>query len=152
MKVRILVAAIATLVVAPAFAQALGTVTAVTGVATVLTGGSATTLTPGMTLVHGARIVTTSTSSATLRMNSGCTVTVPPGHGLTVLSTQTCQQLQAALLPVTPVGPSTTVMGQSSGFGGVDPAVAIWGLGVAGFVVYDATRDGQSDAAPISAR
>ena len=96
MKLRTFLAAVAALAVAPAFAQALGTVTSVNGVATVVSGGSATTLTPGMTLANGSRIVTTSSSSVVLSMNSGCTVTVPPGHGVTLLSTLTCQQLQAS--------------------------------------------------------
>ena len=150
MKLRTFLAAVAALAVAPAFAQALGTVTSVNGVATVVSGGSATTLTPGMTLVNGSRIVTTSSSSVVLSMNSGCTVTVPPGHGVTLLSTLTCQQLQASLQPVSPIVPTTAVMGQSRGFG-MYPAVAIWAAGIVGFAIWDATRDDE-DHIPISGR
>ena len=45
-------------------------------------------------------------------------------------------------------------MGQSGG-GGFDPAVAIWGAGVLGTVVYAATRNengDQPDNQPISGR
>lgn len=150
MKVRTLLAALLASAVLPAFGQALGTVSAVDGVATVVTGGHATTLAPGMTLGNGARVVTTSTSSATLRMNSGCTVTVPPGHGVTLSSTLTCQQLQASLQPLAPVGPATTVMGQSGRFAGMDPVVALWVAAVLVTAIWDATRN--DDVVPVSAR
>lgn len=147
MQLRALVAALAALAAAPAYSQALGTVTNVQGVATVTSGTGVTTLAKGAPVLHGSRIVTTSSSTVSLALNSGCMVTVPPGHGVTVLSNMTCQQLQAALQPVVP---ATTVMGQSGGFAGMDPAVAIWGVGVLATVIYDATRNDDQPAPPLS--
>lgn len=148
-KLRVLAAACA-VAAAPAFAQSLGSVVTVNGVATVSSGGTATTLSQGMPLASGARIVTTSGSSAVVRLNNGCTLTVPPAHGVTLVQNLTCQQQQAALQPIAPVGgmPATAVMGQrSSGFG-MDPVTGLWLAGVAGFVIYEATRDDE----PISGR
>lgn len=151
MKKLHLLAAVCALAAAPAFAQSLGTVISVNGVATVANGGTATALTQGMPLASGSRIVTTSTSSAVVRLNNGCTLTVPPGHGVTLVPNLTCQQQQAALQPLAPVAamPTTAVMGQrSAGFGGMDPATGVWLAGVAAFVIYEATRDD----GPISGR
>lgn len=87
-----------------AFAQApLGTVVNVQGVATATQGATGMTVAPGMAVQNGMRFITTSNSTMTLRLNSGCTVTVPGGHGVTVLQSMTCQQLTAAVQPVVPV-------------------------------------------------
>lgn len=99
---------IAALVALPALAQTLGTVTTVNGVATVTTGSTGSAIAPGAVIAHGSRVVTTSTGTVTLRLNNGCTVTVPPGHAVTVLSTQTCEQLTQAIRPVTTVVTTTT--------------------------------------------
>lgn len=96
-----------------AFAQApLGTVTNVQGVVTATQGATGMTVTPGTVVQNGMRFVTTSNGALTLRLNSGCTVTVPAGHGVTVLQSMTCQQLAAAVQPVVPVAaalPTPTV-------------------------------------------
>lgn len=153
MKKLHLLAAASVLAAAPAFAQSLGTVTSVNGVATVTSGGSASTLSQGMALSQGARIVTTSTSSAVVRLNNGCTLSVPPGHSVTLLSNLTCQQLHASLQPVTPVAtvPTTAVMGQARNtVMGFDPVVGIWVAALAAAVIYDATHD--ANEVPVSAR
>lgn len=148
MKKLHVLAAVCALAAAPAFAQSLGNVVSVNGVATVSTGGTATVLSQGMPLAGGARIVTTSTSSAVVRLNNGCTLTVPPSHGVTLVPNLTCQQQQAALQPIAPVAamPTTAVMGQRGS--GMDTATGVWLAGVAAFVIYDATHDD----APISGR
>lgn len=79
---------------------ALGTVTQVQGLATVTTGSSGAAVAPGAPIVHGARVITTSTGRVTLRLHNGCTLTVPPGHAVTVLSTLDCRQLAASMTPV----------------------------------------------------
>lgn len=157
MRIGKTLVAIAALAAAPAFAQALGTVTAVNGVVTFSTSSGNSTLVTGAPIVHGSRIVTTSASSVTLRMNNGCTVNVPAGHAVTVLSTQTCAQLQAAVQPVLPVAsnaPSTAVMGQSrSGMmAGMDPVVALWIAGIALAVIEDARNDDDVVAPALSPR
>jgi hypothetical protein len=104
MTLKKLLLALSAFVGAAAFAQApLGTVTNVQGVVTATQGATGMTVTPGTVVQNGMRFVTTSNGSMTLRLNSGCTVTVPGGHGVTVLQTMTCQQLTAAVQPVVPV-------------------------------------------------
>ena len=155
MRIGKTLVAIAALAAAPAFAQALGTVAAVNGVVTFSTSSGNSTLVAGAPIVHGSRIVTTSASSVTLRMNNGCTVNVPAGHAVTVLSTQTCAQLQAAVQPVLPVAsnaPSTAVMGQSRMMGGMDPVVALWLAGIALAVIEDARGDDDVVAPALSPR
>lgn len=87
-----------------AFAQApLGSVVNVQGVVTATQGATGMTVAPGHAVQNGMRFVTTSNGSVTLRLNSGCTVKVPAGHGLTVLQSMTCQELVSAVQPVMPV-------------------------------------------------
>lgn len=131
---------------ATAFAQApLGTVVNVNGVVTATTGTTGTTVAPGAVIQNGMRFVTTSNASVTLRLNSGCQVTVPPGHGVTVMSTMTCQQLTAAVQPVVPVaaqpalGPAPGVVG-----GVIAGAGALLAVGVIADAVDDDDDEGLS--------
>lgn len=152
MQVRKLLIALAGLAAAPVFAQAIGTVSSVNGVATVTTSGGGTTLAAGAPVMNGARIVTTSASSVAVSLNNGCTVNVPPSHGVTLLSSMTCQQAQAAVLPLATVAstaPSTAVMGQGA-LRAADPAVLVWGAAVAGMVIWSAVDD--DDERPVSGR
>jgi hypothetical protein len=153
MITRNLLAIAAALAFAPAFGQTLGTVTTVDGVATVITSTGGAALVAGSPLVNGARIVTTSASSVTLSLNSGCIVTVPPAHAVTVTSNLTCKELQAAVKPVMPVAsaPSTAVMGQAGagGFGG-NAVVAVWAAAIALAIIDDASHD--DDVVPLSGR
>jgi hypothetical protein len=104
MNFKKLLLAVTALIGAAAFAQApLGTVTSVQGVVTATQGATGMTVTQGMAVQNGMRFVTTSNATMVARLNSGCTVNVPPGHGVTVLQTMTCQQLVAAVQPVVPV-------------------------------------------------
>ena len=106
---KLLIALVGGLASALAHAQApLGTVSNVNGVATVTQGATGMTVAPGMIIQNGMRFVTTTNGSLTLNMNSGCDVTVPPGHGVTVVQSMNCQQLAAAVRTVVPVaaGPS----------------------------------------------
>jgi hypothetical protein len=89
-----------------AFAQpVLGTVSNVQGVVTSIQGATGTVVTEGSPIVNGMRLVTTSSGSVSLSLNSGCTITLHPGQAVTVLHSLSCQQLTAAVQPV-PVGPS----------------------------------------------
>jgi hypothetical protein len=109
MTTKKLACAFAGLLAATAFAQApLGTITSVNGVATVTTGTVGTAVSVGAPIVEGARVITTSTGSVTMRLANGCTVNVPAGHAVTVRSALSCQQLQAAVQPVTTAVTTTT--------------------------------------------
>lgn len=112
MKLKNLLLVLSAFAAAPAFAQTIGTVTTVNGVATVTTGTTGTAVVTGAPIVNGSRVITTSSGSVTLRLNNGCTVTVPPGHGVTVLSNLTCEQLRAAIQPVTTTVTTTTTATQ----------------------------------------
>src|SRR3954469_25525040 len=109
MHTKKLASALVCLFAASAFAQAqLGAVTSVNGVATVTSGTVGTAIGAGAPIVEGARVITTSTGSVTFRLNNGCTVTVPAGHAVTVSSALSCQQLQAAVQPVSTAVTTTT--------------------------------------------
>ena len=124
-----LLLALSALVAASAFAQAsLGTVTNVEGVVTATQGATGVTVTPGTTIQNGMRFVTTSRASATLQLNSGCIVTIPPNHGVTVLQSMTCPQLTAAVQPVVPVA-AQTPLGPAPGL--VNGVVAVSGAAIA---------------------
>lgn len=104
MTIKKLLLALSAALAGAAFAQApLGTVTNVQGVVTATQGATGVTVAPGQAIVNGTRLVTTSNATATLRLNSGCTLTIPPGHAVTVMQTMTCQQLAAAVQPIVPV-------------------------------------------------
>ena len=144
MKKLLLVAAAAASFAAVAQAP-LGTVTSVQGVVTASQGAAGTTVAPGAAIQNGMRFVTTSNGTVTLSLNSGCSVTVPAGHGVTVLQSMTCQQLQAAVQPVVPVA-STAPASTSPGL--VNGIVAAGGV----FTVVQGVREVLNKDAPLSAR
>lgn len=128
-----------------AFAQApIGTVVNVNGVVTATQGTTGVTVAPGTPIQNGTRFVAGSNASVTLRTASGCTVTVPAGHGVTVLQSMTCAQLTAAVQPVVPVA---TVAPVAPG-----GAVAVGAAALVGAAVLGAALDDDDDDAPISAR
>ena len=77
-------------------------VTNVQGVATSVHAGNARVLGAGAAVQDGTRLVTTSTSQLTLQAGGGCSVSVPPGHALTVKQGMNCQQLKSSVVPVIP--------------------------------------------------
>lgn len=149
-----LLLALAAVAAGPAFAQAIGVVQSVTGVATVTTGTSGLAIAPGASIMHGSRVITTSNSSVVLRMNNGCVVTVPPGHGVTVLSTQTCEQLRAAIQPVTTtvttLSTTTTRTTVPVGTVGIGSNTAIGAAALLGAAALAIATD--DDDAPLSPR
>lgn len=134
-----LLLALSALAAASAFAQApLGTVTNVEGVVTATQGATGVTVTPGTAIQNGMRFVTTSRGSVVLQLNSGCTVTVPPAHGVTVLQTMTCQQLVAAVQPVVPVA-AQTPFGPAPGL--VNGVIGLAGAAVLVGGLHEITHD-----------
>lgn len=145
---NLLLVLVATVAGASVHAQApLGTVSNVNGLVTATQGATGMTVTPGTAIQNGMRFVTTSSGSVTLNMNSGCSVNVPAGHGVTVLQSMTCQQLAAAVQPVVPL---------ATGPAFPPPQMLVNGLvlgGAAGIVSAGFTQviDNNNDA-PLSAR
>jgi hypothetical protein len=134
-----LLLALSAMACASAFAQApLGTVTNVQGVVTATQGATGVTVTPGTAIQNGMRFVTTSRGSVTLRLNSGCTVTVPAGHGVTVLQSMTCQQLAAAVQPVVPIA---AVQPLAPAGGVVNGAVVLGAAAIAVGAIRATTED-----------
>jgi hypothetical protein len=152
MKLKNLLLALSAFAAAPVFAQAIGTVTTVNGVATVTTGTTGTAIVTGAPIMHGSRVITTSSGSVTLRLNNGCTVTVPPGHGVTVLSNLTCEQLRAAIQPVTTTVTTTTTTSQVPV--GIGPFSGGTALGAAAILLGAglAIANDDDDEAPLSGR
>jgi hypothetical protein len=149
MTLKKLLLALSAFVGAAAFAQApgLGTVTNVQGVVTATQGATGMTVTPGTVIQNGMRFVTTSNATTTLRLNSGCTVTVPGGHGVTVLQTMTCQQLTAAVQPVVPVAAAGPGFPPAPAL--VNGSVAAVGALITAAAIREAVRDNDP---PISGR
>jgi hypothetical protein len=148
---KLLLAAFA-LAAGSALAQApLGTVVNVNGIATVTTGTSGTAIVTGAPIVHGSRVITTSNGSVTVRLNNGCTINVPPGHAVTILSNLTCQQLVAAVQPVVTTVTTTTVpVAVTPSFG--TPNAALAGFGALIAVGLLVAADDDDDDRPLSAR
>ncbi|MBC5783442.1 hypothetical protein H8N03_10840 [Ramlibacter sp. USB13] len=145
------------LIAGAAIAQApLGTVTNVSGVATVTTGTAGTAITVGAPIVEGARVITTTTGSVTFRLANGCVITVPPGHAITVRSAMSCQQLQAAMQPVTTAVTTTTATTSGTVPAGVGIGTPS-GAAVAGFAALlavgaIAANNDDNNNTPISGR
>ena len=152
MKTKKLLLALSALVAAAAFAQApLGTVSNVQGVVTATQGATGVSVGPGTAIQNGMRFVTTSNGSVTLRLNNGCTVTVPPAHGVTVLQNMTCQQLTAAVQPVVPVAAASPAFAPNPGL--VNGLITVGAAVLAVGIIRELTDD--DDAAvppPLSAQ
>ena len=147
MTLKKLLLAVTALIGASAFAQApLGTVTNVEGVVTATQGATGVSVAPGTPIQNGMRFVTTSRGSVTLRMNSGCTVSVPPGHGVTVLQSMTCQQLTAAVQPVVPVAAASSPFAPPPGL--VNGLIAVGAAAVAIGVIRELTDDDDEVLSP----
>jgi hypothetical protein len=149
MTLKKLLLAISAVAAVSAYAQApLGTVSNVQGVVTATQGSTGLTVVTGTPIQSGMRFVTTSRGSATLRLNSGCVVTVPGGHGVTVLENMTCQQLTASVQPVTSVagaGPSQSFGPPTLG----DVIIGVSGVAVTVAVIHALVED---DDVVLSAR
>ena len=149
MTLKKLLAVLPIAVAGAAFAQApLGTVSNVQGVVTATQGASGVTVAPGTQITSGMRFVTTSRGSVTLRLNSGCTVTVPAGHGVTVLQSMSCQQLAAAVQPVVPVAAVRPI---APAPGVVNGAVALGAVGIVAGMIHAVSDDDDNDR-ELSAR
>lgn len=84
-----------------ASAQApVGVVLRVEGLVTVSDGVTVNSGVTGGAIPNGARFVTSSTGSVTLRMNNGCIVTLKPNQAVTVDRESTCEALVASIQPV----------------------------------------------------
>lgn len=147
MALKKLLFAVSALVGATAFAQApIGTVVDVQGVVTATRGATGATVTPGSPILNGMRLVTTSTGSVTLRLASGCVVTLQPNQAVTVLQQMTCEQLAAAVTPVsavpvatiTPVTPVVTPVVAPGVVGGL---IGLGALGIVGQIINVETED-----------
>jgi len=81
---------------APAPAQ-LGTVENVQGLVTVSDGTSIGNVVKGGPVIDGSRFVTSSSGSATLKMDNGCNITLKPSQSLTLQGKQNCDEMLAAI-------------------------------------------------------
>lgn len=154
MHLKKLLLTAAAVVCGPALAQApqapLGTVVNVQGVVTASQGATAAAVVPGSPIVHGMRFATTSTGSVTLRLASGCVVTLQPNQAVTVLRQMSCQQLAAAVTPVTavPVATITPVVPAAAATPAVPGALlAIGGVALAAAIV-NAVDDDEPSVSP----
>ena len=108
---------------AAGFAQSIGTLANVTGPVTLNDGSRVTSGGNGTAFSSGARIVTSSTGSATLRLANGCVIDMKPNQALTVLSSTSCNDLAALIQPTGVAGPAA-----ASPFSVGDAAIVATGI------------------------
>ncbi|NML86952.1 hypothetical protein [Polaromonas sp.] len=93
-------ASTAVLAQAQAPAPAVGVATKVQGLVTVSQGNMLGNLVKDTPLSNGARVVTTSTGFADLRLDNGCTIELLPNQAVTINSKLDCKALVAGIGPV----------------------------------------------------
>jgi hypothetical protein len=76
----------------------LGTVQSVQGLVTVSDGTSIGNVVSGTAIMDGSRIVTSSSGSATLKLDNGCTIDLKPSRSLTFQGQKDCDQTVAAIV------------------------------------------------------
>jgi hypothetical protein len=76
----------------------LGTVQSVQGLVTVSDGTSIGNVVNGSPIIDGSRFVTSSSGSATLKFDNGCTVELKPSRALTLQGKQNCDEVVAAIV------------------------------------------------------
>lgn len=151
MGLKKLLFATASVFAASAFAQAPAvTVVNVDGVVTATQGATASTVTTGSPILHGTRILTTSSGSVTLRFSDGCLVTLQPNQAVTVLQQMTCRQLAAAVVTVAPVAVPTITPAAPALAAPAVPAAVVGGIIGAGALALAAQiiRTGGEDDEP----
>ena len=117
-----------------AFAQpVVGTLSNVNGLVTITQNDTLINASNGSTFVDGAQIVSTATGQVTISVN-GCSIPLAPNQSLTVNSSSTCAELQAAIKPVASPLTSTAVAGGGS------PALGLGILSVGTLAAYKASR------------
>src|SRR5512133_2307560 len=130
MRFKSIVITCSALLAASAFAQTvIGKATRVEGIVTMTDGVRGGTLLVNSPITDGARVVTSSNGSATLRIDNGCDITLKPNQAVTVRQ-QPCEVL---LLGIQSVGAGAAVaaVGSSGGSAAVG-AVSVLALGAGG--------------------
>jgi hypothetical protein len=88
----------------PALAQVVGSAANVQGLVTISNGQTLSNLQPGQPIPNGSTVITGSGSSAQLQIQAQdgtCSVSVGPASQLQVLASQTCSQLNGAVVAST---------------------------------------------------
>ena len=117
------------------FAQSIGSLSKVDGTVTVNDGVRVVNGVVGTPIADGARIVTTSTGTATIRLANGCVVDLKPNQAITVLNNNPCGGLLASVQNT--VGP---VEAGAQQFSVGDGFIVATGVGVT-IAVVDALRN-----------
>lgn len=120
----------------------IGKATQVEGIVTMTDGVRGGTLVVGSPITDGSRVVTSSNGNATLRLDSGCTITLKPNQAVTVRD-RPCE----ALL-VQSIGGAGGVLAGVSGSGGSAAvgAASVLALGAGGALLNNQLLDNR----PIS--
>ena len=112
--------------------QPLGSAVEVKGLVTISQGNVVANAAPGSPLFNGARVMTTSTGSATLRLAGGCVVSLAANQMVVVNEGVDCRALVAS---VQPVGPAVAAAATGAGAGAGTPAALVVGPVLAGMLV-----------------
>ena len=84
--------------------EAVGVVTRVEGLVTVSQGNTMGNAFKDEVILQNARVVTTASGSATIRLNSGCVIDLKPNQAVTVDFKRECKAILAAIQPAGAVG------------------------------------------------
>ncbi|MES2979224.1 MAG: hypothetical protein V4731_12440 [Pseudomonadota bacterium] len=95
-------------VLVPAPAPAVGVIQSAQGLVTVSQGNTLSNALGGSPITNGARIVTTSTGTSSIRLSSGCTIPLSPNQAVTIDTSLSCQAQINNVVSVAPTAPPGT--------------------------------------------
>ena len=125
-------------------AESVGVVQSVDGLVTVSQGNTLGNVVKDEKILNGARVVTTSTGSALVKLNNGCLISLAPNQSVTVDPKLDCKALVASIQS-TGVGAFAAGTGVASGTGfGAFAAVS----GAVGIVLIANSSSGSSSPPP----
>lgn len=142
----LLTAFVSTAAMAQAPAPIVGVAESVQGLVTVSQGNTLGNLVKDSNVANGARVVTTSTGSAVLKLRNGCIINLAANQAVTIDSSLDCKALVAGVQST-----GAVAGGAGVGAGGFNAAAA-WGLGVAATAVISHSNSDNSNPPPRSSR
>lgn len=107
----------------------IGTVDTVKGLVTVSDANSVNTAVPGMSITDGARLVASSSGTATITINRNCHLTLEPNQSVTVSQDKSCNQMVAAIQTLPAAGTGVAAAPGAAG-GAAGTAAAGGGSGL----------------------
>lgn len=140
----LLTACVSTSAMAQGPAASVGVVQSVDGLATVSQGNTMGNLFKEERILNGARVVTTSTGSAVIKLDNGCLISLAPNQAVTIDSRLDCKALVAGI-----TGTGGVAAGAAAGAGGGGVMVAFSSV-VAIALIANSNSGNSSPSQPAS--